>query len=280
LAPELAHSLLVVDGMLTHTIGDCAALLDVLAGPETGDACWAPPPADSFAALAQRPPARARIGYTTVSPIPEASVDAVCAEAVERAAELLRELGHEVVEVEPPWPREGLVERFGMLFSIHIAMSIDYSGQVAGREPQEQDMEPMSYAIYSLAKRLSAIQGLALETELLASMRSVAKLISGYDAILTPALAERPLALGALDTYASEPLGTFTRSGYFTPFTALFNASGHPAITLPLLAGADGLPLAVQLAGRPADEGTLLALGAQLEAATGWAARRPPVALG
>jgi amidase len=280
LAPELGHSLLVIDSMLTRTIADSAALLDVLAGPEVGDAYWAPAPEQSFAALAKRPPARARIGYTTVSPIAEASIDPLCAQAVGQAAQLLQEAGHELIEVDPPWPQEGLVERFGMLFCIHIALSIEYSGKVAGREVGAQDMEPMSYAIYSLAKGLSAIDGLALETEMLAAVRPVAELIAGYDAILTPALAERPLRIGTLDTYAEEPLSTFTRSGHFTPFTALFNASGHPAIALPLFEGADGLPLAVQLVGQPAQEGTLLALGAQLEERCGWARRRPAAVLG
>ena len=73
-----------------------------------------------------------------------------------------------------------------------------------------------------------------------------------YDALLTPALAERPLPLGTLDTDAPDPMATFTRSGLFTPFTPVFNASGQPAISLPLYQGEDGLPLGVQLVGRPA----------------------------
>src|SRR5579875_1006769 len=260
LAPELAHSLLVIDGMLTRTIADSAALLDVLCGPEKGDAYWAPAPSAPFAELAAKSPRALRIGFTTRSPIAEAPVDAQCAAAAERAAALLGDLGHSVEEVTPPWPDQRLGTLFGTLFAINIALAIAYSGRIAGREPAAADMEPMSYAIYELAKGRSAIEGLAIETELLSALR--------------------PLPIGALDTYAPEPLETFTRSGHFTPFTALFNASGHPAIALPLFEGSDGLPLAVQLVGRPADEGTLLALGAQLEGACAWAQRRPPVAAG
>ena len=78
-------------------------------------------------------------------------------------------------------------------------------------------------------------------------------------------------------TAAPDPMATFTRSGLFTPFTPIFNASGQPGISLPLYQGDDGLPLAVQLVGRPAGEAALLALASQVEAAAPWTGRRPPV---
>jgi amidase len=105
--------------------------------------------------------------------------------------------------------------------------------------------------------------------------RSLVSFLDPYDALLTPALAQRPLPLGTLDTAAPDPMSTFTRSGLFTPFTPVFNATGQPGISLPLFEGADGLPLGVQLVGRPAAEATLLALAAQLEAQWEWAGRRP-----
>jgi amidase len=114
--------------------------------------------------------------------------------------------------------------------------------------------------------------------QLQAFARRLVAFLEPYDALLTPALAERPLPLGTLDTAAPEPMSTFTRSGLFTPFTPVFNASGQPGISLPLFEGEDGLPLAVQLVGRPAGESALLALAAQLERALPWAQRRAPVA--
>jgi amidase len=108
-------------------------------------------------------------------------------------------------------------------------------------------------------------------------MRVVLSFMEPYDALLTPALAQRPLPIGTLDTAAEDPLSTFVRSGLFTPYTALFNASGQPAVAVPLFQGEDGLPLAVQLVGRPAGEAALLALAAQLEEASPWQDRRPPV---
>jgi amidase len=84
--------------------------------------------------------------------------------------------------------------------------------------------------------------------------------------------------IGEIDTCSDAPWEDFRRSGAFTPYTAIFNVTGQPALSLPVFHGDDGLPTAVQLAGRPADEATLLSLGAQLEAAHPWAERRPALA--
>jgi amidase len=279
-APELGDSSLVCDGMLTRTVADTAAILDVLAGYEPGDATWAPPPTEPFAGLAAGNPGRLRIAATTLPPIADALVDPICARAVADAAELLRELGHEVEEVDPPWQVDGLSELFGVVFCNSIGLSIAYSGIVAGREPTAADMEPMSWAIFSMIRKLGAIEGMAAVARLQAFARRLVAFLEPYDVLLTPALAERPLPIGTLDTAAPEPMATFTRSGLFTPFTPVFNASGQPGISLPLFEGEDGLPLAVQLVGRPAGEGALLALAAQLEAAVPWVARRPAIARG
>ncbi len=276
-APELGDSLLSIDGVLTRTVADTAAILDVLEGYEPGDATWAPPPSQPFAAAAAREPGMLRIAATTLPPIPEAVVDPLCAQAVSDASRLLRELGHTVEEVDPPWRIEGVQELFGGVFSTHVALSIAYSGIVAGREPRAEDMEPMSWAIYSMAGHLNAVQGMGATVRLEAFTRRLVAFLEPYDALLTPALAERPLPLGTLDTAAADPMSTFTRSGLFTPFTPTFNASGQPGISLPLFHGEDGLPLGVQLVGRPAGEAGLLALARQLEAARPWAGRRPPV---
>jgi len=282
-APELGDSSLGIDGMLTRTVAETAALLDVLAGYEPGDATWAPPPTEPFAVAAMDAPRSLRIATTTLPPVADAVVDPICARAVDEAADLLRSLGHEVEEVDPPWQIEGLSELFGAVFSTHIALSIAYSGMVGGHEPTAEDMEPMSWAIYSMIQHLNAVQGMGAATQLQAFARRLISFLEPYDALLTPALAERPLPLGTLDTAAPEPMSTFTRSGLFTPFTPVFNASGQPGISLPLFEGEDGLPLAVQLVGRPAGEAALLALAMQLEEASSsssspWADRRAPVA--
>lgn len=276
-APELGDSSLGIDGVLTRTVADTAAILDVLAGYEPGDATWAPPPSEPFALASAREPGKLRIAATALPPVAGAVVDPICAQAVTDAGELLRSLGHEVQEVDPPWQIEGISELFGGVFSVHVALQIAYSGIVAGREPTADDMEPMSWAIFSMTQSINALQGMGLEIQLQAYTRRLVDFLQPYDALLTPALAERPLPLGSLDTAAPDPMSTFTRSGLFTPFTPVFNASGQPGISLPLYQGEDGLPLGVQLVGRPAGDAALLALAAQLEAAAPWAERRAPV---
>jgi amidase len=99
--------------------------------------------------------------------------------------------------------------------------------------------------------------------------------LDAVDVVVTPALAQRPLPIGTLNPCADDPWDEFRRSGQFTPYTAVANVTGLPAIALPLFTGDDGLPTAVQLVGRPVDEATLLSLGAQLEQARPWADRRP-----
>jgi amidase len=274
-APELGDSSLGIDGVLTRTVADTAAILDVLAGYEPGDATWAPPPSEPFAVSVAAEPGKLRIAATTLPPVPEAVVDPMAARAVADAAELLRSLGHEVEEVDPPWQDDAVRELFGVVFSSHIALSIAYSGRIAGREPTAEDMEAMSWAIFSMVEKLGAIQYMGADVALQAFARRLVSFLEPYDVLLTPALAQRPLPLGTLDTDAPDPMATFTQSGLFTPFTPVFNASGQPGISLPLYEGEDGLPLAVQIIGRPAGEAQLLALSAQLEGAQPWAGRRP-----
>ena len=136
----------------------------------------------------------------------------------------------------------------------------------------------MSWAIFSMVEQLNAVQGIGRRrTTAERSHDGWSSFLAPYDALLTPALAERPLPLGTLDTDAPDPMSTFTRSGLFTPFTPVFNASGQPGISLPLFHGEDGLPLGVQLVGRPAGEAALLALASQLEEAQPWMHRHPAV---
>ena len=252
----------------------------MLAGYEVGDASWAPAPQEPFADSAAADPGKLRIAASTRPPVGDVTVDPLCARAVEDAAELLRSLGHEVEEVDPPWQREGVKETFGAVFCNHIALSIAYSGMVAGRDPSADNMELMSWAIFSMVKKMNAIESMAAAVRLQSFARELVAFLDGYDGLLTPALAERPLTLGTLDTGGPDPMGAFTRSGLFTPFTPVVNATGQPAISLPLFEGEDGLPLGVQIVGRPAGEEALLALATQLEEAQPWAQRRAPLVEG
>ena len=146
----------------------------------------------------------------------------------------------------------------------------------AGRPLGADEMEPLSWALWQAAQRIDSVQAALAVLQLQAFARSIIVWAQDYDAILTPALAQLPPAIGTLDPCGPDPIGTFERSGHFTPYTAISNITGAPAISLPLYESAAGLPLAIQLIGRPAGEGALLALAAQVEAAAPWAARRAP----
>jgi amidase len=274
--PDQGDDLLVQDGVLTRTVAETAALLDVLAGYETGDSTWAPPPEEPFAAAAAREPGRLRIGFTTTAPI-EGPLDPLCERAVHDAAELLASLGHEVDEVEAPWSGRDVMHAFTMAFGTPIAMGMFMGGQVSGREPAEELVEPLSCTIWNGIRERSALDYLLARTALGGYARTIVALWDDYDVLVTPALAQRPVRIGEIDACSDDPWDDFRRSGQFTPYTAIFNVTGQPAISLPLFHGEDGLPLAVQLAGKPAGEAQLLSLSAQLEAARPWAGRWPGV---
>jgi len=276
--PEQGDDFLVQDGVLTRTVAETAALLDILGGYEVGDATWAPPPSEPFAAAAARAPGKLRIGYTTTAAI-DAPLHPLCAQAVEDAAQLLAELGHDVEEVAAPWGEEDeLLHIFTMVFGTPIAMGMFFGGMVTGREPTEDLVEPLSWTIWNGIRERSALDYLLARTQLTAISRGIISLWESYDVIVTPGLAERPVRIGEIDACSDDPWEDFRRSGRFTPYTAIFNVTGQPAISVPLFHGDDGLPTSIQLAGRPADEGTLLSLASQLEAARPWADRRPELA--
>jgi amidase len=272
--PDLGDHFLTTDGVLTRTVADAAALLDVIAGYEPGDATWAPPPGEPFAAQAAREPDRLRIAMTTLPPI-ETGLDPTCEQAVGDAAELLRSLGHEVEEVDPSWAETGMLQLFTAVFGASVSLGVAYAGMVGGREPSEDAVEPLTWELYRHSIDAHSVAYLSALAQLQRRAREVVGFLMPYDALLTPALGERPVPIGEIDSTADDPLEVLARSGRFTPYTAMFNVTGQPAISLPLFHGDDGLPLAVQLAGRPAGEGPLLALAAQLETAQPWAARRP-----
>jgi amidase len=274
--PEQGDDLLVQDGVLTRTVAETAALLDVMAGYETGDATWAPPPPEPFARTAAREPGRLRIGVTTVPAIDVAAIDPLCERAVRDAAGLLESLGHEVEEVDPPWKGQELLRAFTLVFGTPVALGMWFGSQSTGREPSAELVEPLSWTIWEGVRERDPLDYLLARTRLTAASRPIVALWGDYDAIVTPALAQRPVKIGEIDSCSDDPWEDFHRSGEFTPYTALYNVTGQPAISLPLFHGEDGLPLGVMLAGRPAGEGALLSLAAQLEAASPWADRRPP----
>ncbi len=276
--PDGGASFLVSDGVLTHTVAETAQLLDVMAGYEVGDASWAPAPEAPFGLLALQDPGVLRIGLAMNMPLEAQPLDPLCAAAARDAANLLESLGHEVEEIVPPWSGIELLSHFTRLFGPMVSMSTLIGGRLAGREPTEDDVEPLTWSLWERARQQDTLSFLLAQSELEALARSIIAFLAPYDVVLTPALAQRPLRTGEVHGRGPDPWEHFQRSGAFTPYTAIVNVTGQPAISLPLYLGPDGLPTAVQLIGSPTREDVLLALATQLESALPWAARRPELA--
>ncbi len=272
--------------MLTRTVADAAATLDVLAGPEPGDASWAPPPAVPFAEQAARG-TDGRLHRLRIALVLEpafAGEPSTADVAVTRdVADRLAGLGHAVDEIPAPWHRDGLLELFASAFVPAVASSIRAVELQSGRACAPDDVEALSWRLWEQAQGPRALDHVIADAELQAFARGVVTATNAYDVVLTPALAEAPLPIDEIDPDGPDPQATFDRGGRFNPYLAISNITGSPAITLPLGVrpvgdDAAGLPVGVQLIGRPADEGTLLALSAELERDAPWADRLAPLA--
>jgi len=279
LAPNYGDMMggLVCEHVVTRSVRDTAAILDVTAGPVPGDPYWAPPRrGPSFAAAAAGAPGSLRIGVMTASPT-GSEVHADCVAAAEAAAALCESLGHKVEPAALAVDGDAFVGHFINQWACGNAWAIgDWEARV-GRPVEEADVEPLSWALIQLGRTIDGAQYLRCVQELQKITRQIARYFEGIDVLLTPTLGEPPAPLGTFDSPPGEPLAGLFRAAAYVPFTPPFNVTGQPGISLPLHWNGDGLPIGVQFVGRFGDEETLLSLAGQLEQAAPWAARRPPV---
>ncbi len=271
-APVLAESPMVTEGFIARTVADAAATLDVLAGYVVGDANWAPPPDESFLAASRREPSPLRIAVS-VKPSVDVPVAEEHLEAVAMTAKLLEELGHEVVEFDPPH-NPSLLEFFMDVWAIGIASLVRSGAQLSGREVSEDAVEPLTWAFWERAQKIKALDLALVDNTLKGFARQTIAALDPYDALLTPTLNLRPVEIGWIDSTHGMP--AFDRAVQFTSFTAGANLAGLPAVSLPTeRLEADGLPGSFQLIGRPAGEAQLLSLAAQVERARPFSQLRP-----
>lgn len=258
---------LATAGPIARTVRDAAAMLDVLAGRRVGDPSWAPAPSTSFLAACDRGPGRLRIARFITPVITDTAVDPECVRAWEDASLLLGSLGHEVVDVEVPLPREAVAD-FETCWAVLTALSV---------VPPEREhlLRPLTRWLSERGRAVSGPEfGLAIGAVRRHAAAALAAL-AAYDAVLTPTLASPPLPVGAMRDDA-DPAADFEAQKRFTPWTSAWNVTGMPAVSLPLHWTPDGLPVGVMLAARPAEEELLLGLAAQVENAASWADRTPP----
>ena len=252
-------------GPLTRTVEDAAQLLDVMTGYEPGDPWWAQPPAQPFAESALEPPGRLRIAVSSTPPI-DVPVDRACVAAVADTAALLSDLGHRVEEGGPAWRDPDLFRTFIEVWQVGPAL----------HPVDESLMTPLNRGLAESARASSAVDYARAVARLQTLARRIVAFWSDVDVVLTPTLALPPVPIGWQDAVTGA-IAQLLRNTEFTPFTAVANLTGLPAMSLPLAWSDAGLPIGVQAIGPPAGDALLLSLAAEIEAARPWADRRPPV---
>jgi amidase len=266
LMPDAEHWYgLSVFGCLSRTVRDSALFLDVVRGHVDGDAHRAPEPSMSFTEAARTPPGKLRIAFSTKPIVPGPVSDEV-KKAVHDTAEILRSLGHDVREQNPSW---GL--QLPAFLPRYLAGIRDDANRMAQPERLEQRTKRLAGFGERLRKR-------PLQRAIRAESKHAGRLgalFEDFDVLMTPTMARLPVEA---DRWRGKgAVSTINGVARYVPFTTPWNLTGQPAAAVPAGFAAAGLPLSVQLVGRPADETTLLSLSAQLEAERPWADRRPPV---
>jgi amidase len=264
--PRAWHGL-SVNGVLTRTVADTALFYDVAAGPSDVDVDSAPAPAMSFAQAAATAPARLRIAFSSrLPPGVVGRLDGDAGRALAQTVELLRSLGHELTERDPDYGTAviaGLIPRY-------VRGVRDDARAMAHPERLERRTRGMA-RLGDLVTPALLERVLAGEAEL---ARRLNRVFDDHDVLITPATATPPPPIGRL--HGRGALWTLNAVASMVPYNGVWNVTGQPAASVPAGFGADGLPRAVQLVGRPDDETTLLSLAAQIEAERPWAQLRPP----
>jgi amidase len=299
LGPDIAEAWqgLAINHVLTRSVRDSAAMLDATAGPDVGAPYYPAPPARRFLEEVGADPGRLRIAFSA-EPLLPAQVHPDCAAGVRETARLCEELGHQVVEAAPRIDGQAFARAFLTMVCAETRAGIADAERLMGCKATAAGFEPQTWSLALLGDQFSA-GDLAAALELMkVAGRQVGRFFKDYDILLTPTLAMPPVRIGALqpkskDLMAMKVLGrlnagkllrTFAdidalaaETFAFMPFPPLFNATGQPAMSVPLVWNDEGLPIGMQFVGRYGDEATLFRLAAQLEQVRPWAHRVPPV---
>jgi amidase len=267
---------------ITRSVRDAATLLDAVHGPGPGDPYAAPSPARPYVEELTADPGQLRISVLRSSAVEaDPTPDAIA--AVDSAAELLTELGHSVEDLDLGAMAigEDMPGAFIKRWAAGMASTIRLISRVIGRPVEAGDVEPLTWALAQAGEGVSGPEYLeAIGLHQLIGRGIGALHASGVDLILTPTVGEKPPPLGEFDDTGSDPFAALKRSETPAMFTSIFNATGQPAISIPLHWTDDDLPLGIQLAAPLGREDVLIRIAAQLEQARPWADRRPPLFAG
>ncbi|HMC53272.1 MAG TPA: amidase [Acidimicrobiales bacterium] len=277
-APDVGEAWMgsTIDGVLTRTVRDTAAVLDCIAGAEPGDPYPAPPLTRPLLQEVGVDPGPLRIGILDHPVLPGVPADVEAAEAVAGAARLLESLGHKV-EVSHPAALEEpeFQQHFVNIVTVAMATDLETWGRRIGRPVTDEDIEPGNAAFAALGRGVPATAYLASVEWMHGYQRRMARWWAedGFDILVSPVLNGPPPRLGWL----TDPELGMARVIELLQYTAQFNLTGQPAVSLPLHWTEGGLPVGVQLASAFGAEGVLVRMASQLEQAQPWAGRHPPV---
>lgn len=282
-----------VDNGISRSVRDSAALLDVLSGPELGSPISLPLPEKSFLSSLEDPCPKLRIAMVD-HPFFPAKVNHEYLSALKKAAQLCEDLDHIVEPARIHFDRDEIAFAYLIFIVGEAAADIETMSKLMGRKPKPKELEKQTSAIYRVGNQFSAAD-FAWATNILDKAGWVfANFLQKYDVIMTPTMASPAPLVGSFkpDTIERGILELVhwlphsvlmhkfikraaARNFGFSPFTAIFNVSGQPAMSVPLYWDSEGMPIGIQFAGRIGEEALLLKLGAQLEAVQPWETREP-----
>ncbi|MEO8925896.1 MAG: amidase family protein [Caulobacteraceae bacterium] len=266
----------VSNHVLTRTVRDSAAMLDVTGRPEAASPFAAPPKAGPYLDEVGRSPGRLKIAWSAETPTGRA-INSEVEAALHRTADLLGRLDHDVEE-------RGLgidyLALYRAIFPVTAAnFAADMKRLVArvGREPGSDELEPLTWASLKGGRKVTGEEVMWCLQELGRLNCKTLALFETFDVFLTPVMGTPPPAIGYIDPVTLAPGEAMRRQGEVFPYTPPFNASGQPSISLPLAWSDGGLPIGMMFTARYADEATLFRLAGQLEKEAPWKDRRPGI---
>jgi amidase len=280
LGPEYSdiwYSYFTYEHVITRTVRDSASLLDATAGPEVGSPYLAPPPKRTFADAVASDPGKLKIGFS-LKTITNDPIHPDCEEAVKDAAKLCADLGHKVDEACPDIDEE-FSKCFNQFWAIVAKRTIDYWVRKTNSEATPAQFENLTWKCYQIGAKRDAVGYINNLMALQRCVERAMRFFENYDIWLTSTLYQPPLDIGSFEPTPENPYHAFDQMDSFSPMPGICNATGQPAMSVPLFWNSDGLPIGAHFAGRYGDEETLFSLAAQLENARPWMARHPSISV-
>lgn len=265
-----------VDHVVTRSVRDSAAMLDATGIPEPGSPYAVPPKSGPYADEVGRRPGRLRIAWSPDAPSGQ-PIDADVRAVLERTATTLAALGHEVREESLGFDHRALARARAPVSAANFAAGMRRVIDEVGREPREDELEPMTWAALQGSRLVTGEQAFWGYQQLRTLCRDVVRRFAEFDVYLSPVMSAPPPPIGFTDPTNVSPREIGLRQMALFPFAAVFNFTGQPSVSLPLGVSSDGLPIGMMFTGRYADEATLYRLAGQLEQEMPWVQRRPSV---